>query len=56
MSINVNSHLKNNNNNNKKNLMWPSHNFLLLCIILEENFIISPTSIFKLCFLHFTVK
>ena len=34
----------------KKNLVWHSHNFLLLCITKEENFIIRTTFIFTYSF------
>ena len=40
----------------KKNLVWNSHNFLLSCISVEENFIIRITFILKLCFLFFVAE
>ena len=52
MDIGVNSPFK----KLKKNLMWSSHNFLLLCIILEENFVISPGFKFKLCFVRSAIE
>ena len=41
--------------NGKKNLVWHSHNFLLPCITVEENFIIIISFIFNLYFLCFVV-
>ena len=39
----------------KENLVWPSHNFLLPYITVEEYFIVSITFIFNLYFLCFVV-
>ena len=36
--------------------MWTSHNVFLPRIVQEENYVISPASIFKLCFVRSAVE